>query len=162
MAIRLGERPDRQNRRFDTELLALWATGTAARLVVITGAEPLRQPDGLLALTSRLIALGHRVEIETSGCAAPPGELVAAGPRFIVSPTRCTTGEAMAAFAEVDRAAFLMLARDHADIARLAWLQQRHGLHPIWLATEPELTSTAPAREALTHDWHLAVRLRLT
>jgi 7-carboxy-7-deazaguanine synthase len=159
MVIRLPERPTGGDRRFDTELLARWAIAGPARLVVITGGEPLRQPDELIALTSRLAGLGQRVEIETQGSSTPPGELLAAGPWFVVSLTRHTTDAALATFAEADRVAFRATGHTTADITELARLEQLHSLYPIWLDAEHDRALRWAATQALTHGWNLSTRL---
>ena len=56
-----------------------WAENQPARLIVITGGEPLIQARQLAELVPAADALGKVVEIETSGIITPPLQLAAAG-----------------------------------------------------------------------------------
>ncbi|MDQ3579662.1 MAG: 7-carboxy-7-deazaguanine synthase QueE, partial [Actinomycetota bacterium] len=75
-----------ESRRFGLDELVEWAVGAPARLVVITGGEPLLQQDNLVELVARLGEVGQRVEIETNGTIAPSPDLVAVTDLFVVSP----------------------------------------------------------------------------
>lgn len=160
--------PAHVRRRFEVDTLVDWVLGAPARLVVVTGGEPLAQPDGLIALTDRLVGLGYRVEIETGGTVAPPAELLAAKPWFVVSPRlrdrRASRADdaALAAFARCDRAAFCVVIRAPDDIVELLELEQRHGLHPIWVVPQGVCAGQVLAGmrwladQALEHGWHLS------
>lgn len=152
MVIRLSERPSA--RALEVDLLVRWVTGTSARLVVVTGDEPLHQPAALLALTNRLVELGYRVEVTTAATVVPPAELLAAGPCFLVSPSLpARNTAALAGFAGCDRSMFWVAAPTPNHIAELVALEQDHGLHPIWLA--PPITPWL-ADQAITHGWNLS------
>ncbi len=59
---------------------------THVRLVVVSGGEPLQQQRTVARLCRLLGESGVSVEIETNGTLSPSDELVAARPRFNVSP----------------------------------------------------------------------------
>lgn len=167
-------RPGRFDRAVPIDTLVDWVAGAPARLVVITGGEPLLQQAGVLALTTALVELGHRVEIETNATVPAWPELFAAGPWFVASPklggfAPAEPGRinpaALAGFASAERAAFCVVASTEADVAELAELERRYGLAPIWLA--PEGTRAVPvlaglhwlAQRAIQHGWNLSPRL---
>lgn len=145
-----------RGRRFEVDVLLRWALGTAIPLVVIGGAEPLRQHAGVTELASRLAALGRRVEIDTGGTTIPTPGLVEATDLFLVSPRlgeadRCHD-IALASLLDSERAAFSFVPRSLQDLDELAELEQRLGLYPIWVTpADPALVETA-----LRRGWHLA------
>jgi organic radical activating enzyme len=168
----------RQGRRFRIGELVEWVSSSAARLVVITGGEPLEQPAGVLDLATRLAELGYRVEIETNGTIVPSGELVAATHVFVVSPklsgfavgtsrAERISEAALAAFVASGRAVFCVVVLDAEDVAELVALEHRLGLYPIWVV--PEGTDAVRvlygmcwlAEHALAHGWNLGTRLHV-
>jgi len=63
-----------------------------AKRLVITGGEPLLQQKNLVFLTSRLQALGWRIEVETSGTIMPSEILLATVDQFNCSPKLSNSG----------------------------------------------------------------------
>ncbi len=173
----LSYSPPSQGRRFTVGELVEWAVSSPARLIVITGGEPLLQHDGLTALATHLAGLGYRVEIETHATLAPTPELTAATHLFVVSPrphpfaaaasspAHRINDEALTAFLDSGRAVFTFVVHTLADIEDILELEQRLGLYPIWVMPP----GTTPVRvlaglswladHALTHGWHLSSRL---
>lgn len=154
------------------------AVSSQARLVVVTGGEPLLQQDRLVALVSQLAGLGFRVEIETNGTLAPTPELAAVTHLFVVSPkllgfaavaspANRINSEALTAFVDSGRAVFTFVVQTLDDLHEIIDLEQRLGLYPIWVMPE----GTTPGRvlagmcwlaeHALAHGWHLSGRLHV-
>ncbi|MCC2275457.1 7-carboxy-7-deazaguanine synthase QueE [Streptomyces sp. ET3-23] len=128
------------------ELLA-WALDQPEDLVVVSGGEPLLQMAGLTALVQGLRAAGRAVEIETNGTIAPSPELVAAGPRFNVSPKLSRFGAAMPqtrriipdvlrAFAATGLARFKFVVCEPGEVAEVAALEAAYGLTNISVMPE--------------------------
>lgn len=72
---------------------------TSEGLVVISGGEPLLQPDGLIELIGILVAEGHRIEIETNGTQPPLiglGRSVSPYVDYNVSPKLAHAGDSRA------------------------------------------------------------------
>ena len=65
-----------------------------ARLVVVTGGEPLLQRSALAPVVEALVASGHRVHVETSGTVSP-GPLADLVELFVVSPKLANSGVAV-------------------------------------------------------------------
>lgn len=164
MIIRLPGGPA-HTRKLEVGGLVDWVTSGPARLVVVTGGEPLRQYDGLLALASGLAERGYRVEIATTGAVVPGPELLAATHLFVVSPRlEGINDDALAAFVDSGRAVFHAAVRTVDDLARLDELEQRLGLYPIWLAPHPAAEPTAARRladHARDRGWNLSPRVQL-
>ena len=102
-----------------------WAAGDPAKLVVITGGEPLSQQRALAGLVSALAAGGRRVEIETSGVITPVPELAASVTAFNVSPKLASSAvpyarrirpDALAWFAASGKAVFKFVACTREDL----------------------------------------------
>ncbi len=168
--------PGTQSRRLTVDELVKWAASSPARLIVITGGEPLLQQTGLVPLASRLTELGYRVEIETNGTLTPTPELTAATHLFLVSPklrgfaamaspANRINDEALTTFAESGRAVFTFVAQSSADLDEISDLEQRLGLYPIWLQPEGTTTDSVVcemrwlSEHALLRNWHLSGRL---
>ncbi len=170
--------PAEESRRFPVDRLVEWAVSSTARLVVVTGGEPLLQQDRLVALVSQLTGLGFRVEIETNGTLAPTPELTAVTHLFVVSPkllgfaavaspANRINSEALTAFVDSGRAVFTFVVQTLDDLHEIIDLEQRLGLYPIWVVPE----GTTPGRilagmcwlaeHALAHGWHLSGRLHV-
>jgi 7-carboxy-7-deazaguanine synthase len=167
-----------QSRRITVDSLVEWVLSSPARLVVVTGGEPLLQQDELSVLATRLAKLGYRVEIETNGTVPPSRALTAATHLFLVSPklggfaaaadaAARINGPALSTFAETGRAVFCVVIRTEEDLAELAELEQRHGLYPIWLMPEGTRSDqilagmswlAQPARQ---RGWNLTARLHV-
>lgn len=170
--------PAAESRRFDVDMLVEWAVGSQARLVVVTGGEPLLQQDSLVAMVARLGEVGQRVEIETNGTVPPSPALLAVTYLFVVSPKLASfatvvspanriNGEALAGFVASERAIFMFVVQHRADFDEIADLEQRFGLHPIWVMPD----GTTPGRvlagmtwladTAVVRGWHLSGRLQV-
>lgn len=164
-----------QSRRIAVDSLVEWVLSSPARLVVVTGGEPLLQQDGLTVLATRLATLGYRVEIETNGTLVPSRTLTAATHLFLVSPKlrgfaaatdaiERINGPALTAFTETGRA---VVVRTEEDLAELAELEQRHGLYPIWLMPEGIHSEQVLAgmswlaQPARQRGWNLTARLHV-
>ena len=153
-----------------------WAGRQPARLIVITGGEPLVQARQLTELVPALAALGKDVEIETSGIIAPPSALAANGAKFNVSPklsnaampeSRRIRGHALRALASSGAARFKFVAQRLSDLAEIAALEAAYGLDPVWVMPQGT-TSTAVmsgmrllADEVIARGWHLSPRLHV-
>lgn len=153
-----------------------WALGQRARLVVVTGGEPLLQARQLAGLVPALATAGRAVEIETSGTLAPSAELLARGVVFNVSPKLASSGmpaarrirdRALRALAASGSARFKFVATGPGDLDEVAALQEEYGLDPVWVM--PEGTSgdgvlagmRLLADEVLARGWHLTPRLHV-
>jgi len=165
-----------RSRWFRVEQLASWALGSAARLVVVSGDEPLRQQSQLVPLVRCLARAGRWVEIETSGSWVPDAALAAMTDMFVVSPRAPGSGAgpssarpinpaALATFADSDRAVFTFAVSSPSELAEIAELEQRFALYPIWVV--PAGTTAAAvlavlswlAHDALARGWHLSCSL---
>jgi 7-carboxy-7-deazaguanine synthase len=155
---------------------AVWAAVKAipARLVVITGGEPLLQQHRLAWLASICRSAGLRVEIETNGTVCPAHGLLAATDRFNVGLKLANSGmsaarrlrpQAIARFVSSGRAVWKFVVTGHGDLNEIAGLQERFGLNPIWVM--PEGTSSEQvldglrqlADSVLERGWNLTPRL---
>lgn len=119
-----------------------------ARLVVITGGEPLVQAAGVRKLADALIGQGFDVEVETNGTLAPP--LSAPGLRYNVSPKLsamlhdAAQREVPGALAEFltpayrGRVAWKFVLANPTDLPELDAFVARHQLppHRVWLMPE--------------------------
>ncbi|ROO51265.1 organic radical activating enzyme [Micromonospora sp. Llam0] len=161
--------------RRSTDAVLGWVLDQPARLVVVTGGEPLLQQAGLVPLLAELVAAGRRVEVETNGTVVPD-PAVADLVDWNVSPKlagfsaprdqlRRIVGEALEAFARTGRARFKFVASGPADLDEIAGLQQRFGLDPVWVM--PEGTAADQVRtglqgladEVVRRGWNLTSRL---
>jgi 7-carboxy-7-deazaguanine synthase len=165
-----------EQRRITVPELLAWALGQPARLVVITGGEPLLQARMLPALTAGLAAGGAEVEIETSGVIAPSAELTATGVMFNVSPKlansgmpadRRIRGSALRALAGTGKARFKFVAVSPGDLDEIGELQAAYGLSPVWVM--PEGTGSGVvldrmrdlAEAVIGRGWNLSSRLHV-
>ena len=156
--------------------LAAWALAQRARLVVITGGEPLLQQTALIPLAARLVEAGRWIEVETNGTVAPAPELASLVARFNVSPKLPGSGmredrrlvpAALAAFTATGKAIFKFVICHHRELEDVAALEASLGLFPVWVM--PEGTSgqavlegmRAVAEEALARGWCLSSRLHV-
>jgi organic radical activating enzyme len=153
-----------------------WAAGIPARLVVITGGEPLAQQRALAPLAARLAAAGRRVEVETSGTICPAVPLLGAATAFSVSPKLASSGvphgrrirpRALSAFAASGKAVFKFVACTPADLDEVADLEARFGLAPVWIMPEGVTAEKVLAGmrqladEVLSRGWHLTSRMHV-
>lgn len=157
------------------DLLA-WAQQQKARLLVITGGEPLIQARRLVGLVPGLIAACGEVEIETSGIIAPPESLAGCGARFNVSPKLANSGipehrriraSALRALAGSGTARFKFVAQCPADLDEVARLQDAYALDPVWVMPEATRSEKTVERmrlladEVIRRGWNLSPRLHV-
>lgn len=169
-------RPDAEATRRTPAYLAGWALAQPARLVVITGGEPLIQQAALTPLAHRLAHAGRQIEIETNGTIAPLPELADLVSQFNVSPKLSGSGmpaatrlvpAALAALAATGKAIFKFVICRAQELQEVAVLEAEHGLRPVWVM--PEGTSEqavlqgmrALADEALARNWSLSGRIQV-
>lgn len=169
-------RPDDEATRQPTGELAAWAMAQQARLVVITGGEPLIQQPALAPLVARLADAGRQVEVETNETIAPAPQLAEMVSRFNVSPKLSGSGvagnrrlvpAALAVLAATGKAVFKFVICHSRELAEVAALEEKYGLAPVWLM--PEGTSEQAvlegmrtvAAEALARGWSLSGRLHV-
>lgn len=169
--------PHLHSRRFSVDELASWALGSQARLVVISGGEPLLQQPQLVPLVRTLANAGRWVEIETNGTYAPDPGLSAVTDLFVVSPRLSSAGArqspvhrinpaALAALMGSEQAVFTFVVSHPAELDEIAELEQHFALHPIWVMPAGtagvevlrELSWLADA--ALVRGWHVSTRLQ--
>lgn len=164
----------------ETHVMPTWMIGAdvrrmGARLVVITGGEPLLQYSSLLALVDELE--DRAIEIETNGT-RPPAMLAAReNVRFNVSPKLTSSGVdrdrawdvfRLQQYAELPRTAFkfvVQCAQDLADVEQLRALVGNLDPSRVWLMPEgvtraAQLDAAAVLAEyALGKGYNLSVRL---
>lgn len=170
--------PAAESRRIPVDELVDWVLGSSAKLVVITGGEPLLQQPGLVPLAQALACQGRRVEIETNGTRTPSPELSEAVAQFTVSPKLSTFGTGMGetrrihpaalrAFVSSGKAVFKFVITAPADLDEVTELEEQFGLSPVWImpegiTREVVLSGMAwLAEEALPRGWHLSGRLHV-
>lgn len=150
-----------------------------ARLVVITGGEPLLQQERIAALLEELDGFTE-VEIETNGTIAPAIDSTPVL-RFNVSPKLANSGvklskrrvpAALEAFAELawrGRAAFKFVACDPGDLDEVEHLARMAGIppHAIWVMPEGTTRAAVEARQAelaqavIDRGWNISGRLHV-
>ncbi|MET8981655.1 7-carboxy-7-deazaguanine synthase QueE [Streptomyces sp. NPDC004539] len=157
--------------------LVEWALAQPEQLVVVTGGEPLLQPD-VLPLVQGLRAGGREVEIETNGTVVPAPELVAAGPWFNVSPKLSGFGEGMPQDRRIvpdalrilsasGQARWKFVVRTPGELPEIADLESAYGLAPI--SVMPEGTTAEAVLEGMRvlvgpvaeRGWRLGTRLHV-
>ncbi|MGH3908482.1 MAG: 7-carboxy-7-deazaguanine synthase QueE [Pseudonocardiaceae bacterium] len=170
--------PAAESRRVPVDELADWALGSSAKLVVITGGEPLLQQPGLGSLVRALACQGRRVEIETNGTRSPSPELIETVAQFTVSAKLSTFGAGMGetrrinpaalrAFVSSGKSVFKFVITEPADLDEVTELEDRFGLSPVWVMPEGITREVVLsemswlAEEALTRGWHLSGRLHV-
>jgi organic radical activating enzyme len=153
-----------------------WARNHSAGLFVITGGEPMLQPEPLGELVAGMLSLGAEVEIETNGTVLPPAGIVTDGVLFNVSPKlsnagmpagRRIRGDVLRSLAATGRARFKFVARRPCDLEEIAALEAAYGLAPVWVM--PEGTTDAAvlggmralADAVIARGWHLTPRLHV-
>jgi 7-carboxy-7-deazaguanine synthase len=171
-------RYDRRTEQHDMRpaTVLAWALSQPARLIVVTGGEPLLQARQLAGVVPLLVEAGRRVEFETNGTIAPLPALAVKGVAFNVSPKLAAFGSGMAAgrrirggalraLAGSGNARFKFVAAGPADLEEIAALQAAYGLDPVWVM--PEGTSSTAvlggmrllAEEVIARGWNLSTRL---
>lgn len=160
------------------ELLRWVHEHESAKLVVITGGEPLLQQHRLVPLVTALAESGRRVEIETNGTKTPVPELVAVVTQFNVSPKLTAFGsgmpqeqrivpKALRTFATCGKAVFKFVACSVADLNEIADLEQDFQLAPLWVmpsaTTHDEIVAglRTLAEPVLARGWNLTGRLHI-
>ena len=144
-----------------------------ARLVVITGGEPLLQQDRLVWLAGMCQAAGWRARSRPTAPSSPalPSLARPAGSTSrSSSPTAaCLPSalrpDAIRTLAASDRAVWKFVVTSPADLEEIAGLQQRYGLDPVWVM--PEGTTSRQilrrmrelADPVLARGWNLTPRL---
>lgn len=148
-----------------------------ARLVVVTGGEPLLQRDGLVGLVRALAAAGRRVELETSGT-VDAGRLAGLAHRFVVSPKLANSGQparrrlrwdVLGRFAALATADFKFVVASPADLPEVEGIAGRLGLghERVWVmpeGTEAESVTEAMRRLApgvCERGWSLSGRIHV-
>ena len=146
-----------------------------ARLLVVTGGEPLLQQRHLPPLLEGAGERGWRVEVETGGTIAPalPEGLVH---RYNVSPKLAHSGmaldrryrpDALRAFRDGGRAVFKFVVEGPADLDEVAAMVDECGLEPVWIMPEGTDAATVLARlqelapHVLQRRWNLTPRLHV-
>jgi len=161
--------------------VARQALGYGARLIVISGGEPLlhQAQPGWAPLLARLRAARCEVEVETNGTMVPNDATTALVTRFNVSPKlRAMDGDpesarivpaAIAALWATRRAVFKFVCSSPADVDEAAATTKRLGIYPhkVWImpegTTAEKITASLrvladPAREA---GFNLTTRLHV-
>lgn len=168
-----------ESTRLSGDEVVAWVLARPARLVVVTGGEPLLQQRALVPVAAALAAAGRRVEVETNGTVVPARGLVEVVDGFNVSPklarfagdppagVRPVNPAALAAFVASGKAVFKFVVAGTADLIEVEELRAAHGLNPVWVmpeGTTPERV-TAVAREiadeVIVRGWHLSTRLHV-
>jgi 7-carboxy-7-deazaguanine synthase len=160
------------------EDILTWLDNGPPGLVVITGGEPLLQPQALARLTTAIrdAGLATDIEIETSGTIAPTVDLSDAVTRFNVSPKLAHSGlrhhqrirpAVLDGFATSGKATFKFVVQAVRDLAEIDELVTAHGLDPVWVMPEGTDSATVLARmrelatPVLDRGWHLSTRLHV-
>jgi 7-carboxy-7-deazaguanine synthase len=153
-----------------------WALDQPARLIVITGGEPLLQARQVALLSAALTEAGTQVEIETSGTIAPPPALAIEGVTFNVSPKLANSGmpaarrireKALLALAASGKARFKFVVTGPADLDEIAGLEHAYGLAPVWVMPEGTSSGTvldgmrSLAEAVIDRGWNLSTRLQV-
>ncbi len=148
-----------------------------ARLVVITGGEPLLQRLGVQALGSKLIELGHNVEVETNGRHLPVDAPVV----YNVSPKLAYSGESRdrrirpdvlveyVSLAHEGRARFKFVVSGRNDLQEVAAIVEEVGISDdvVWImaqgtAAEAVMaTMTRVADDVIAQGWNMTSRLHV-
>ena len=158
---------------------ALLPQNPATRRVVITGGEPLLQPQPLAKLIDALqtIAPTH-IEIETNGSIPPPEPLLSRVDQWNVSPKLAHSGnpetlainpQALARYAAHPQAWFKFVIAQPDDVAEVTRLAQAHQLPANRILLMPEGRDSATLRTrarwladiALEHGYTLTDRLHI-
>lgn len=156
--------------------LAAWAASQSARLVVITGGEPLIQQDALVALAGQLAEEGFRIEVETNGTIPSAPALAALVTQFNVSPKLAGSGMsagrrivpgALQSLVGTGKAVFKFVICRPGDLDEVRELETAFGLAPVWVM--PEGTSEQSvltgmrtlADVALDRGWSLSSRMHV-
>lgn len=170
---------DREAESRRAPVAALSAKLAHARLVVLTGGEPLLQRTALAALVAELPDTAFQVE--TNGTVDPGPLLDHRHVRYVVSPKLGNSGDTaearivdpvlkeFAALAREHRADWKMVVNDPADVQAAARLARWYDIPPdrTWVmpqgqTADEHLTSLARCADAAVEaDVNLAVRLHL-
>ena len=146
-----------------------------ARLLVVTGGEPLLQQRHLPPLLDAARDRGWRVEVETSGTVAStlPAELV---DRYNVSPKLASSGmaperryrpEVLRGFRAGGQAVFKFVVERPADLDEVGAMAEACDLDPVWVMPEGTDAATVLARmqelapHVVERGWNLTPRLHV-
>lgn len=146
-----------------------------ARLLVVTGGEPLLQQRHLRPLLEGTRERGWRVEVETGGTIAPalPEGLV---DRYNVSPKLAHSGmsperryrpDVLRAFRDGGRSVFKFVVEAPADLDEVGVMVDECDLEPVWIMPEGTDAATVLARlqelapHVLQRRWNLTPRLHV-
>ncbi len=142
------------------EMIKLSAVETADRIlalpsegVVITGGEPLLQPDAIVEMIDALREHDHHalIEIETNGSIAPSDALIDRIDTFVVSPKLAHSGndtalalksDALRRYAAMTSAALKFVCKDAADVGAAAAIARQYGFPVQRVYIMPEGTSS--------------------
>ena len=156
-------------------------SSAAPNLVVISGGEPMLQQRSMHALAAKLIAAGHRIEIETNGTVMPDDGWEAwAGSldvQFNVSPKLWSSGVAWQDAIKIEvlrrlyemRATFKFVVKAPACIMQVNEVVQEVGVLPqdVYLMPEgrsaDEILSALPTvfEDCITYGYNLTPRLQV-
>ncbi|NKQ55585.1 7-carboxy-7-deazaguanine synthase QueE [Amycolatopsis sp. K13G38] len=168
-----------ESRRIATNELRLWVMSQPAKLVVITGGEPMLQQQALVPLVRSLVEDGRRIEIETNGTVIPGPELLDSVTQFNVSPktatfagkkvaqsTRINPG-ALRVFTASGKAIFKFVVSHKEELSEIARYEEEFDLTPLWVMPEGTTRETVLDRmpwladEAVRRNWNLSTRLHI-
>lgn len=152
--------------------------GASVDNAVFTGGEPLLQQDALVEVTSRLRAVGFRIEVETNGTVLPTDSFAACVDQWNVSPKLATSGNAERArhrpsvlqwFAARPNAIMKFVITSDEDVTEVTELAATLGLPRERVLLSPEGISATTLAErsrwladrCRTHGYRLGTRLHV-
>jgi 7-carboxy-7-deazaguanine synthase len=150
------------------------ALGGRARLLVITGGEPMLQPVAVLELAQRAVEAGWRVEVETNGT-RPPLDTLAINYRVSPKLTHADTtkdpirAERLAEYARHPGTAFKFVATTASDLDEVdaICLEADIPAEQVWVMPEGvdraalEDHAAALVEHVIDRGWHLSTRLHV-
>ena len=125
------------------------AAGDGIRNVVLTGGEPMLQPEALERVAEALSERGFRIEVETNGTVRPDPRLERLVDQWNVSPklansdnspSRREVPEALHRFAELPSATWKFVVASQEDVPEVRSLVERYGVPAGRVVLMPEAT----------------------